>query len=491
MKFRFYLFLLIFLFISPKAYSQVGVDIDVEFGFNGIVKTGRWNPITVTIKTYSIPFKGRVELEVKEGSIILENITTVILKSDVDIPIYSKREYLFLVPLSDVRHPIKVSIYSQDGKLVKSLEYEIKELDMRLPIICFIDNWTLPYRGGSRVLSLESNRLLDKPVFILDPFDVVSLSPLSFHRLKDLLNKWVALGGVVLKDPSSTVERFRRDTYPGDVDLSPLVLDLAKEQDVPLPSKVFISLVLFLYVLSIFFFLYYSKGHFLKRIGIYILISLTFSYLLFSLTLRTKESSDIGIQVNLITADKDSQYANFYSGLAVFSPYNRTWSFSYNPKNLVFWISRREKRIAETTFNNEDRGRTLVEIDLGPNRFGLLRGWGVLEHRMKAYRDSNNNVIVINNSSYILHNVYFLNSKGYIPLEDIKIGTNRFLIEPSSLSRLNREDIRGKILSWLIDNGIILLGEKNYILGWIYTVPVDIELKSSNIQILTLYLLEV
>ncbi len=490
MKFRFFPFLLIFLFISAKAYSQVGVDINVEFGFNGVVKTGRWNPISVIIKTYSVPFKGNIEIEVKEGSIILENITTVILKSEVDIPMYSKREYLFLVPISDVRHPVKVSIYSRDGKLLRSLDYEIKELDMRLPIICFIDNWTLPYRGGSRVLSLESDRLLDKPVFILDPFDIVSLSPLSFHRLKNLLDKWVALGGVVLKDPSSTIDKFRRDSYPGDVDLSPLVLDLVKEQDVPLPSKAFISLILFLHVLSIFLFLYYSKGHFLKRIGIYILISLAFSYLLFNLTLRTKDSSDIGIQVNLIAVNKNSQYAKFYSGLAVFSPYNRTWSFSYNPKDLVFWISRRERRIAETTFNNEDKGRTLVRINLGLNKFGLLRGWGVLEHNIKAYKDGNN-VTVINNSSYILHNVYFLDSNGYIPLDDIKIGTNRFLIELSRLSRVNREDIRGKILSWLIDSGIILLGEKNYILGWIYTVPVDIELKSSNINIFTLYLLEV
>ncbi|MBC7319830.1 hypothetical protein H5T89_04225 [bacterium] len=490
MKFRFYLILLILLLFSSTAYPQVGVDIDIEFGFNGMIKTGRWNPITVTIKTYSVPFKGRIEVEVKEGSVILENITTVILKSEVDMPIYSKREYLFLVPLSDVRHPVKVSLYSQDERLVKSSEYEIKELDMRTPIVCFIDNWILPYRGESRVLSLESSRLLDKPVFILDPFDVVSLSPISFRRLKDLLDRWITLGGKVLTDSSSSLGRVRGDTYPGDIDLSPLVLDLVKEQDIPLPSKAFISLILFLYVLSTFLFLYYSKGHFLKKIGIYLLISFVFSYLLFSLTLRAKESSDIGIQVNLIKADRRLPYANFYSGLAIFSPYNRTWSFSYNPENLVFWISRREKRVAETSFNNENKNKTLAEVNLGPNRFGLLRGWGVLDFDIKAYRDSHN-ITVINNSSYTLHNVYFLNSKGCLPLDDIKIGTNRFVIESSRLSRLDREDIRGKILSWLIDSGIILLGEKDYILGWIYKTPADIEFRSSNIKVLTLCLLEV
>ncbi|MCX7796114.1 MAG: hypothetical protein N2380_06305 [bacterium] len=490
MRLRFFLILSIFLFISSIAYSQVGVDIDVEFGFNGMVKTGRWNPITVNIRTYSVPFKGRIEIEIKEGSVILENITTVVLKSDVDIPIYSKREYLFLVPLSDVRHPVKVSVFSQEGRLVKALKYEIKELDMRLPIICLIDNWTLPYRGESRVLSLESERLLDKPVLILDPFDIVSLSPVSFHRLKDLLDKWIVLGGKVLTDSSISVVKFRQDTYPGDIDLSPLVLDLLKEQDVPLPSKMFISLILFLYVLLIFLFLYYSKGHFLKKIGIYILIGFAFSYLLFSLTLRTKEGSDIGVQVNLVKVNKNSPYANFYSGLAVFSPYNRGWSFLYNSRDLVFWISRREKRVAETNFNNKDKDKTLVEIDLGPNKFGLLKGLGVLDFGIKIYRDKDN-ITVINNSSYTLHNVYFLSSKGYLPLDDIKVGTNRFLIELSRLSRLSREDIKERILSWLIDNGIILLGEKNYILGWIYTTPVNIEFKSKNIKILTLCLLEV
>lgn len=490
MKFRFFLTLLAFLFVSSTVHPQVGVDINVEFGFNGMVKTGRWNPITVTIKTYSVPFKGRLEIEIKEGSVILENITTVILKSDLDVPIYSKREYLFLVPLSDVRHPVKVSVFSQDGKLVKSLEYEIKELDMRLPIVCFIDNWTLPYRGGIRVLSLESDRLLDKPVFILDPFDIVSLSPVSFHRLKDLLNRWIVLGGEVLTDISTSVEKLRQDTYPGDIDLSPLVLDLLKEEDVPLPSKVFISFILFLYVLSIFLFLYYSKGHFLRKIGIYLLIGFVFSYMLFSLTLRTKENSDMGIQVNLIKVSKNFPLASFYSGIAVFSPYNRNWSFLYNPRSLVFWISRREKRVADTTFNNEDKDKILVEINLGPNKFGLLRGWGVLDFDIRAYRDRDG-ITIINNSVYTLHNVYFLNGKGYIPLDDVSIGTNRFIIEQSRLSRLNRENIREKILSWLINSGIILLGEKNYILGWIYTKPADIEFKSNNIKILTLCLLEV
>lgn len=484
--------LLLLLLLPSIVYPQVGIDINIEFGFNGVVKVGRWNPITITIKTYSIPFKGRIEIEVKEGSVILENVTSVLLKAEIDIPIYSMKEFLFLAPLSDVRHPIRVSVLSQDGRVIKTSSYEIKELDMRLPIMCLIDNWVLPYRGtGTRVLALESDRLLDKPIFILDPFDIVSLSPLSLRKLKSLLDKWLVLGGNIITDPYGDISGKRRDdTYPGDIDISPLVADLIREEDIPLPSKGFISVLLFLYVLVLFLFLYYSKGHFLKRVGIYLLICLSFSYLLFSLTSRAKDTSNVGIQINLIKVDKRLPYASFYSGLAFFSPYNKTLRFSYNSKNFVFWISRREKRVAETSLITEDKDRVLVEVNLGPNKLGLLRGWGVLDFNIKSYRDEDT-LTVINNSLYTIRDAYFLDSKGYIPLGDIKLGINRFKKETFRLSRLNRDDIKGKILSWFIDNDIILLGDKNYILGWIYTTPTDIEFKSNNIRSLTLCLLEI
>ena len=491
MKLKICLFLL-FLFLPSIAYPQVGIDINIEFGFNGTVKVGRWNPITVTIRTYSIPFKGRIEIEVKEGSVILENITSVVLKADVDIPMYSMKEFLFLTPLSDMRHPIRVSVLSQDGRVVKTSSYEIKELDMRLPIMCLIDNWTLPYRGAeTRILTLESDRLLDKPIFILDPFDIVSLSPLSLRKLKSLLDRWIVLGGKVITDPYEDISSKRRnDTYPGDIDISPLVADLIKEEDIPLPSKSFVSLFLFLYVLVLFLFLYYFEGHFLKRIGIYLLICLSFSYLLFSLTSRTKDISNVGIQVNLIKVDKNVPYSSFYSGLALFSPYNKVLDFSYNSRNLVFWVSRREKRIAETTLITEDKDRVLAEINLGPNELGLLRGWGVLDFNIKAYEDDGV-VTVINNSLYTIEDAYLLDNKGYLPLGDIKVGVNRFKKETFRLSRLDRDDINGKVLSWFINNDIISLGDKKYILGWTHTTPADIEFKFDNIKSLTLCLLEI
>jgi len=490
MKFRSYLILLLLLLLPSTVYPQVGVDIDIEFGFGGTVKVGRWNPITITVKTYSIPFKGRVEIEVKEGSVILGNITSVTLKSEVNLPAYSKGEYFFLVPLSDVRHPVKVSVFSQDGRLLKISNYEIKELDMRLPIMCIIDNWTLPYRGvGTRILSLESDRLLDKPVFILDPFDVISLSPLSLYRLKGLLDRWTVLGGKVVTDPSVDIHRGREDTYPGEIDISPLVSDLIKEEDVPLPSKVLISLFLFLYVVILFVSLYYFKGHFLKRIALYLIICLLFSYLAFSLTSRVKEFSDVGIQINLLKIDKNLPYGRFYSGIALFSPYNKTVKLSYNPRNFVFWIGRREKGIAQTTIIT-GRDENLMEINLGPNKLGLLRGWGILDFDIRVYRDGDI-IKVINNSHYILRDVYLLKSKGYLPLGDIKIGSNKFREKGLGLSRFDREDIKGKILSWFIDNGIILLGDKNYISGWIYTIPADIRFESSNIKSITLCLLEI
>ena len=490
MNFKSYLILLLFLLLPSVVYPQIGVDINIEFGFGGTVKVGRWNPVSITVKTYSIPFKGRIEIEVKEGSVILENITSVILKSEVSLPAYSKGEYLFLVPLSDVRHPVRVSLFSQDGRLVKASNYEMKELDMRLPIMCIVDNWTLPYRGvGTRILSLESEKFLNKPVFILDPFDAISLSPLSLYRLKGLLDKWTVLGGKVITDPSIDTGRGREDTYPGDIDISPLVSDLIKEEDVPLPSKIFISLFLFLYLVILFISLYYFRGHFLKKTAIYLVICFIFSYLAFTLTSRVKEFSDTGIQINLLKIDKNLPYARFYSGIALFSPYNKTVKLSYNSRDLVFWISRRERGIAQTTIITE-RDKNLVEINLGPNKLGLLRGWGVLDFDIRAYRDRDI-IKVINNSRYTLQDAYLLKSKGYLSLGDIKIGSNEFIEKDLSLSRLTREDIKGKILSWFIDNGIILLGDKNYISGWIYTIPSDIRFESGNIKSITLCLLEI
>ena len=477
--------------LSQYAFSQVGVDINFELGFDGMVKIGRWNPVRVTVRTYSVPFKGSIEIEITEGSIILANITSTRLKSDVDLPVYSEREFLFPVPLSDVRHPVKVSVLSPDGRVIKSTSYDIKDLDMRLPILCLVGSRSLPYRGsGARVLALGTDVLSGKPFWILDPFDALVLDYSSFKSLKDILDKWSLWGGKIIGE-GDTIEAvsYRGDTYPGDVDLSSLVSDIIDEELIPIPSKLYASLSLLFYILFFVFLFYYSKRSFLQKILIYLLVSLAFSCFLFITTLNVKEKSDISIQINIMESDKNYPYAKVYSGLAIFSPYDKVIRFGYNPGDFVFWTGRKSKDIAETTFILKEED-IFAELNLGPDKVGLLRGWGVVNFDFKGYV-AGEDLNILNRSPYILEDAHLLYRGGYIHLGDIGIGDKTIKIGNERLSTIKEEGVEGTILSWLKNNGIILSGDKNYILGWIHIPLPDFSLESSNSKFFTLCIVEI
>lgn len=467
------------------------MDIGFKFGFDSIVKIGRWNPITVTIRTYSVPFKGKVEVEVTEGSIILENIVSIKLTADVDIPIYSKREILFSVPLSDMRHPVKVSVLSEEGRVVKSAVYDIKDLSMRLPIICLIGSDSLLYRGsGTRVLTLDAESLLDKPFWILDPFDTIVLDYPSSKILRDITYRWILWGGRMIDggDRVITVSN-KTDTYPGDIDLSPLLLDLINEEVIPLPSKLYSSFILLLYIISFVLLFYYSKRHFLKKVLTYLLVTLVFSSLLFGITSNVKEKSNASIHFNILISNKAYPYAKVYSSLAYFSPYHRSMGFEYDSRYFVFWIGKKGRYLAKTTFVL--RGDSVsVNLELGPSKIGLLRGWGTVDFDIRTSLD-NRDLRVTNNSLFTIRDAYLFYNGRYIPIGDIKRGVNEIRLISQGLSSVNYEGIKGRILMWLKNNGIILLGDKNYILGWIDSPPPGIRSNCSNTKFFTLCLVEI
>lgn len=488
------LFILIFLslYSLPNyAFSQVGVDVNFELGFNGTVKVGRWNPVTVVIRTYSVPFKGSIEVEVIEGSIILGNITSIKLRSDVDLPVYSKGEFLFPVPLSDIRHPVKVTVYSSNGSIIKSSSFSIKDLDMRLPILCIVGNSILPYIGSkARTLALDIDSLRDRPFWILDPFDTLVLDYSSFKNLKYILDKWVLWGGrVVTQEGNINLILDRKDTYPLDIDLSSLALDIISEETVRLPSKFYASIILLFYLLFFVFLFHYSKRFFLHKVFIYILVTLIFSYLLFTATSSVREKSDMSVQVNILEADKSSPYARVYSGIAFFSPYSRTVSFKYDPNNFVFWIGKKGKYLAETRFVLKQK-EISSEFSLGPNKIGLVTGWGTIDFDFKSHL-SDWVLNIVNRSPYTINSAYLLYKGSYIPLGDIGIGSKSIKISNERLSTINEEGLKRRIFTWLKNNDIMLLGDKNYILGWIEIPLQGISLGSSTYKSLTLCLLEI
>lgn len=490
-KILFILISLSLFLISSNVHSQVGVDIGFRLGFDGVVKIGRWNPITVTIRTYSVPFKGRAEVEIIEGSIILENIISIKLMSDVDVPIYSKKEVLFLVPLSDVRHPVRVSVLSQDGRIIRSIVYDIKDLSMRLPILCLTGSRSLPYSGSeTRVLTLDTESLRNRPFWILDPFDTIVLDYSSSKALRNILDKWMLWGGKIIDEEDRIVTISNKtDTYPGDIDLSPLVLDLINEEVIPLPSKLYASIILLLYLLFFILLFYYSKRHFLRKVLIYILVTLIFSSLLFGITSNVKEKSSVSVQFNIVMSSKAYPYAKVYSALAYFSPYDKLVEFEYNLRDFVFWIGKKGKYLAGTSFILKKENMS-ANLSLGPNKIGLLRGWGTIDFDIK-FSISNGKLRVINKTPFKIRDAYLFHKGRYIPVGDIEGGVNDIKLISQGLSSIEYKGLKGRILLWLKNNGIILLNNKNYILGWIYDTLPGINSNYSNTESLILCLMEI
>ncbi len=337
---------------------------------------------------------------------------------------------------------------------------------MRLPILCLTGRGRLPYSGsGTRVLVLETESLLNRPFWVLDPFDTVVLD-YSSKILRDIINRWILWGGKIIDEEDRVITiSDKTDTYPGDIDLSPLVLDLINEEIIPLPSKLYASVILFLYLLFFTLLFYYSKRHFLRKVLIYILVTLVFSSLLFSITTNVKEKSSVSVQFSIVMSSKIFPYAKVYSALAYFSPYNKLIEFEYNPRDFVFWIGKKGKYLAETSFILKKENIS-ANLSLGPNKIGLLRGWGTIDFDVKS-SISNGNLRVINKTLFKIRDAYLFYKGRYTPIGDIEGGVNDIKLISQGLSSVDYGGVEGRILQWLKNNGIILLGDRNYILGWI------------------------
>lgn len=485
----------LFLF-SGYAFSQIGTNIQIDLGINGLIRMGRWNPVVVSIRTFGIPFKGEIVVEIKEGSIILENIRTTNLKAKVDLPIYSKKDFLFLVPLSDIRHPVKISVFSEDGKLIKTKDYEIKSLEMRWPIIGFVGNNVLPYTERDvRVTVLDPEMILRKPFIIFDPLDLLILeSPPEGEMLKNI-EKWISWGGNVIVGGTKEISfsSSMGDTYPGKIDFQEVVVDSVDSEVVPLPSKGFISLLLFIYILAFVIVFYYLKKFSWIKILIAILLSLSFSLILFDFTSSSKSNSVIMTQFTLMKGKQGNPYVTIYTGTAIFSPYSMPVQLSYNLQDLVFWVGGgKEKNVAKTTFipaqNSQEENKILVE--LSSDRKGILRGWGIEEMNVKLGFFENSILQLENNSPYPIREAYLLHNGKYRYLGDIKQGRIKFDIKKIKLSTVRIEGDKGRFLSWAKNSDIILMN-RDYILGWIDNSFLLNSADISNKKSYTLYILEI
>ncbi|HPC78061.1 MAG TPA: hypothetical protein PK811_06990, partial [bacterium] len=108
----------------------------------------------------------------------------------------------------------------------------------------------------------------------------------------------------------------------------------------------------------------------------------------------------------------------------------------------------------------------------------------------KGYIDGEN-LNILNRSPYTVEDAHLLYRGGYIHLGDIGIGDKTIKISNERLSTIKEEGVEGTILSWLKNNGIILSGDKNYILGWIHIPLPDFSLESSNSKFFTLCIVEI
>ncbi|MGC9064197.1 MAG: hypothetical protein ACP5JL_05935, partial [bacterium] len=444
---------IILFFPAELALPQIGTDIRIELGINGLVRVGRWNPILVSISTFGIPFKGEIEIDIKEGSMILGNIRVTSLKSSVDIPIYSKRELLFLAPLSDMRYPIRVSVFSDDGRVVKMRDYDIKSLEMRWPIIGLIGNNSLPYaQRDVRVTMIDSELVSKKSFMIFDPLDLLIVGNPLERDVQENIEKWLGWGGnVIIGETRGFSLPVRLDTYPGRIDFQNLVIDSLDSEVVPLPSKGLISLLLFIYVLSFILVFYYIKRLFLIKILIAVILSLSFSIVLFNITSSSKSHSIVMTQFSLISAKGDNPFATIYNGTAVFSPYSISIKLNYHPQDMVFWVGGgREKNIAKATFiiSQNDQEPNNILLDLSPDRKGILRGWGIERIDINARFSKDRTLYVENNSPYILRGAYLLFEGKYLYLGDIKRGETRFNMKRINLSTVETEGDKGRFFSW-------------------------------------------
>ena len=117
------------------SYSANDIKMSSVFGFNGILKTGAWTPVSIILENKGKPLEnGILEITVTRGDEFNRDIYHTRYTQRVDLPSGSKKVFRFNVLIETHLHPVKISFY-KDGRPVVAKTEDIRQYVTQKPIL--------------------------------------------------------------------------------------------------------------------------------------------------------------------------------------------------------------------------------------------------------------------------------------------------------------------------------------------------------------------
>ena len=218
-----------FLWIT-EATASSGIEIDAAVGFRGIFKLGKVSPLVLTLENLGTSIKGRLKIDVSEGSEYRGNLYLTTYVREVDLPAKSKKRFLFTLPLNSFSRPLIIRLESQ-GREIVSKEVDLRDhfttdnLVLILSREIALDFLSTIFENKIRVVHPHIEQLPDNP----KGYDgveamVIHNLPLEGLGMNQLiaLEKWVAMGGTLIFSGGVGYTQYKstrlKDLMPVEVD---------------------------------------------------------------------------------------------------------------------------------------------------------------------------------------------------------------------------------------------------------------------------------
>jgi len=199
------LFLLFALWFSPShlaaAWAQP-TSVRVSLGWDGWIRFGTWNPVTVDVQV-DRPVRGWLVVEVPQEF----GTQRVRLRHRVDLPPAGGARWHLAVMLSDARRPVRASVVLEEGSPVASAEVAPQPERAAASVVAYLgaDPPTPPQEvssGGRRAVVRLTEELLPDRAAAYASLDLLVVGELDERRLSEAqrraLQTWVLHGGRVV-----------------------------------------------------------------------------------------------------------------------------------------------------------------------------------------------------------------------------------------------------------------------------------------------------
>lgn len=193
---------LLILLLFPPLLKPQDVDLRLRssYGFDGIVRPGRWNPLYITLSNFADPTAGTlsVRLIVNPGS--LNNETTWTLTEEVDLGKGESLNRRYVLPVARGSLPVRLSLV-RDGEVL--LEEEILPPLRYTPeeLIVALSSGAISRASGLSVAYPLMEHLPERwqgysgvDLLILADPPLQRLSPQQWYALQE----WLSFGGTAL-----------------------------------------------------------------------------------------------------------------------------------------------------------------------------------------------------------------------------------------------------------------------------------------------------